>query len=72
MSKSQGSTFLFMPVVDHLGKKVVLFPLGMPKFVCELAMDNGMKQIWIRLWQSLKETFSFSHWLLFTFRAMSV
>jgi hypothetical protein len=31
-----------------------------------------MKQIWICLWQSLEETFSFSHWLLFTFRAMSV
>ena len=44
----------------------------MPKLVCELAMDNGMKQIWILLLQSLKKTFSFSHWLLFTFRAMSV
>ena len=31
-----------------------------------------MKQIWIRLWQSLKETFSFSHWLLFTFRAVMI
>ena len=44
----------------------------MPKLVFELAMDNGMKQIWILLLQSLKKTFSFLHWLLFTFRAMSV
>jgi hypothetical protein len=27
VSKSQGSTFLFMPVVEHLGKKLVLLPL---------------------------------------------
>jgi hypothetical protein len=31
VSKSQGSTFLFMPVVDHLGKKVVLLAVGHAK-----------------------------------------